>query len=116
MFLLEGTGERSERRGLLWMAPDVITFVITIPVYGQCLETIKFKRSDAPMTEVTKQDVVAFRNSLITEVSAKTANHDLKASNRQTHRPPVLSSSARLCITASQGDASPSSNRKSGAS
>src|SRR5260370_36711002 len=26
-----------------------------------------------------KQDVVAFRNSLITQVSAKTANHDLKA-------------------------------------
>jgi hypothetical protein len=24
------------------MAPDVITFVITIPVYGQRLETIKF--------------------------------------------------------------------------
>jgi hypothetical protein len=24
------------------MVPDVITFVITIPVYGQCLETIKF--------------------------------------------------------------------------
>ena len=37
------------------------------------------KRSDDPMTEVTKQDVVAFRNSLITQVSAKTANHDLKA-------------------------------------
>ena len=37
------------------------------------------KRLDDPMTEVTKQDVVAFRNSLITQVSAKTANHDLKA-------------------------------------
>ena len=37
------------------------------------------KRSNDPMTEVTKQDVVAFRNSLITQVSAKTANHDLKA-------------------------------------
>jgi site-specific recombinase XerD len=31
------------------------------------------------MTEVTKQDVVAFRNSFITQVSAKTVNHDLKA-------------------------------------
>jgi site-specific recombinase XerD len=30
------------------------------------------------MTEVTKQDVVAFRNSLITQVSAKTSNHGLK--------------------------------------
>ena len=28
--------------------------------------------------KVTKQDVAAFRNSLITQVSAKTANHDLK--------------------------------------
>ena len=37
------------------------------------------KRSNDPMTEVAKQDVVAFRNSLITQVSAKTANHDLKA-------------------------------------
>jgi site-specific recombinase XerD len=37
------------------------------------------KRSDDPITDVTKQDVVAFRNSLITQVSAKTANHDLKA-------------------------------------
>src|SRR6516164_2043300 len=37
------------------------------------------KRSDDPMTEVTKQDVVAFRNRLITQVSAKTANHDLRA-------------------------------------
>jgi integrase len=36
-------------------------------------------RSNDPMTEVTKQDVVAFRNSLITQVSVKTANHDLKA-------------------------------------
>ena len=26
--LLEGTREEAERRGLLWMAPDVITFVI----------------------------------------------------------------------------------------
>ena len=37
------------------------------------------KRSNDPMTEVSKQDIVAFRNSLITQVSAKTANHDLKA-------------------------------------
>ena len=37
------------------------------------------QRSDNAMTEVTKQDVVAFRNSLITQVSAKTAHHDLKA-------------------------------------
>jgi hypothetical protein len=29
-------------RGLLWMAADVITFVITSPGYGQRLEAIKF--------------------------------------------------------------------------
>jgi hypothetical protein len=40
--LLEGTRQQAERRGLLWMVPDVVTFVITIPVYGQRLETIKF--------------------------------------------------------------------------
>jgi hypothetical protein len=37
--LLERIREQAERRGLLWMAPDVISFVITILVYGQCLET-----------------------------------------------------------------------------
>src|SRR5260370_17966032 len=36
-------------------------------------------RSDELMTEITKQDVVAFRSSLIAQVSAKTANHDLQA-------------------------------------
>jgi hypothetical protein len=36
--LVKGTRERSETRGLLWMELDVIT----ISVYGQRLETIKF--------------------------------------------------------------------------
>jgi integrase len=36
-------------------------------------------RFDEPISEITKQDVVAFRSSLIKQVSAKTANHDLKA-------------------------------------
>lgn len=36
-------------------------------------------RSDELIREITKQDVVAFRNSLIKQVSAKAANHDLKA-------------------------------------
>ena len=36
-------------------------------------------RSDETIREITKQDVVVFRNSLIKHVSAKTANHDLKA-------------------------------------
>jgi hypothetical protein len=36
-------------------------------------------RADQPITEVAKKDIVAFRNSLAGNVSAKTANHDLKA-------------------------------------
>jgi site-specific recombinase XerD len=36
------------------------------------------QRADEPMDEITKQDVVVFRNSLVSKVSAKTANHDLK--------------------------------------
>jgi hypothetical protein len=57
-------------------APSTMTFYRTsLAKFLQFLG----KRSDNPMTEVTKQDVVAFRNSLITQVSAKTANHDLKA-------------------------------------
>ncbi|MGA8655140.1 MAG: site-specific integrase [Chthoniobacterales bacterium] len=36
-------------------------------------------RADHPITEVTKQDVVAFRNRISTQVSAKTTNHDLRA-------------------------------------
>ena len=36
-------------------------------------------RADEPISDVTKQDVVAFRNSLSKQVAAKTANHDLKA-------------------------------------
>ena len=58
------------------------TAASTMTFYRRSLtEFLQFlgKRSDDPMTEVTKQDVVAFRNSLITQVSAKTANHDLKA-------------------------------------
>jgi hypothetical protein len=37
------------------------------------------QRVDEPIGEVTKQDVVAFRHSLVGQVSAKTVNHDLKA-------------------------------------
>jgi integrase len=36
-------------------------------------------RADQAITEVTKQDVVAFRNRISTQVSAKTTNHDLRA-------------------------------------
>ena len=37
------------------------------------------QRADETIAEITKQDVVAFRHSLVGQVSAKTANHDLKA-------------------------------------
>jgi hypothetical protein len=30
------------------------------------------------MVEITKKDIVAFRDYLVRQVSAKTANHDLK--------------------------------------
>lgn len=36
-------------------------------------------KADAPMSDVTKADIIAFRNRLLTQVSAKTANHDLRA-------------------------------------
>ncbi|MGA8655133.1 MAG: site-specific integrase [Chthoniobacterales bacterium] len=36
-------------------------------------------KADAPLSEVTKADIIAFRNRLLTQVSAKTANHDLRA-------------------------------------
>jgi integrase len=36
-------------------------------------------KADAPISEVTKADIIAFRNRLLTQVSAKTANHDLRA-------------------------------------
>jgi integrase len=36
------------------------------------------QRADEPIGEITKEDVVAFRNSLVNQVSAKTVNHDLK--------------------------------------
>jgi integrase len=36
-------------------------------------------RADHPITEVTKQDIVAFRNQVSTRVSAKTTNHGLRA-------------------------------------
>jgi integrase len=36
------------------------------------------ERADTPLTEVTKADIVAYRNSLAKSLSARTANHDLK--------------------------------------
>jgi site-specific recombinase XerD len=45
---------------------------------GKFLEFLGPK-ADAPMGDVTKADIIAFRNRLLTQVSAKTANHDLRA-------------------------------------
>jgi integrase len=45
---------------------------------GKFLEFLGPK-ADEPMRDVTKADIIAFRNWLLTEVSAKTANHDLRA-------------------------------------
>ena len=49
-----GTREEAERRGLFWMALDVITFVITIPVYGQRLETIKIRNISPRVSGITQ--------------------------------------------------------------
>ena len=36
-------------------------------------------RADQPITDITKADIVAYRNKVASQVSAKTTNHDLKA-------------------------------------
>jgi integrase len=36
------------------------------------------ERAEVPLTEITKSDIVAYRNSLAKSLSARTANHDLK--------------------------------------
>jgi integrase len=45
---------------------------------GKLLEWLGPK-ADLPITEITKTDLVAFRNHLTTKVSGRTANHDLRA-------------------------------------
>jgi integrase len=66
-----------------WLkAKDAETARSTMTFYrGSLNKFVQFlgNRFDEPIGEITKQDVVAFRNSLIKHVSAKTANHDLKA-------------------------------------
>jgi Phage integrase, N-terminal SAM-like domain len=66
-----------------WLkAKDAETARSTMIFYrGSLHKFVEFlgDRLDEPIGEITKQDVVAFRNSLIHQVSAKTANHDLKA-------------------------------------
>jgi integrase len=66
-----------------WLkAKDAETARSTMTFYrGSLNKFVQFlgNRFDEPISEITKQDVVAFRNALIKQVSAKIANHDLKA-------------------------------------
>ena len=66
-----------------WLkAKEAETARTTMTFYrGSLNKFVQFlgNRSDEPIREITKQDVVVFRNSLIKQVPAKTANHDLKA-------------------------------------
>jgi integrase len=65
-----------------WLkAEEAETARTTMTFYRSLNKFVQFlgNRSNEPIREITKQDVVAFRNSLIKQVSAKTANHDLKA-------------------------------------
>jgi site-specific recombinase XerD len=66
-----------------WLkAKDAETVRSTTTFYrGSLNKFVQFlgNRLDEPISEITKQDVVNFGNSLIKQVSAKTANHDLKA-------------------------------------
>ena len=82
----ELSGEKVVRIGFRqylndWLkAKDAETARTTMTFYrGSLNKFVHFlgNRSDEPIREITKQDVVAFRNSLIKKVSAKTANHDL---------------------------------------
>jgi site-specific recombinase XerD len=84
----ELSGEKAVRTALRkyvvsWLEmKEVATSSATIAFYRKSLgKFIEFlgPRADAPITDMTKQDIVAFRNKLATQVAARTANHDLKA-------------------------------------
>jgi site-specific recombinase XerD len=84
----EVSGERAVRatfRTYLndWlMAKKAETASSTMDFYQTSLRKfVQFlgQRADEPIADITKQDVVAFRHSLVGQVSAKTVNHDLKA-------------------------------------
>jgi len=71
------------QRSLDWLAtkkPEIAS--TSLAFYqnrlGKFLEFLGPK-AEAPMRDVTKADIIAFRNRLLTQVSAKTANHDLRA-------------------------------------
>jgi integrase len=84
----EMTGERIARvttrsRIVDWLAtkkPEIASTSLAFyqNSLGKFLEFLGPK-ADAPMRDVTKADIIAFRNRLLTQVSAKTANHDLRA-------------------------------------
>jgi integrase len=66
-----------------WLeAKETATSPATMAFYRKSLSKfVEFlgRRADDPISEITQQDIVAFRNKLVPKVAAKTANHDLKA-------------------------------------
>jgi integrase len=84
----ELSGERVIRTTLRkyvasWLeVKEVATASATMAFYRKSVaKFIEFlgSRADAPITDMTKQEIVTFRNRLATQVAARTANHDLKA-------------------------------------
>jgi integrase len=57
-------------------APATMAFYRKSP--GKFVEFLG-RRADDPISEITQQDIVTFRNNLVPQVAAKTANHYLKA-------------------------------------
>jgi integrase len=66
-----------------WLeAKETATAPATMAFYRKSLgKFVEFigRRADDPISEITQQDIVTFRNKLVPQVAAKTANHDLKA-------------------------------------
>jgi site-specific recombinase XerD len=66
-----------------WLeAKETATAPATMAFYRKSLgKFVEFlgRCADDPISEITQQDIVTFRNKLVPQVAAKTANHDLKA-------------------------------------
>jgi site-specific recombinase XerD len=80
-----GTRITTRSRVADWLAtkkPEIASTSLALAFYqnslGKLLDFLGSK-ADAPISEVTKADIIALRNRLLTQVSAKTANHDLRA-------------------------------------
>jgi integrase len=69
------------------------TLVFYAAAIGKLIEFLE-ERADAPLNEITKRDLIAFRNSTSARTTARTANHYLKAARmlfRSAYRDTVLS-------------------------